>query len=188
MRKLALDLRDRDKEIFAETFEKRSRDVAEEFVLGALGDGGLSHRLVAYGQSFGGAAVVKFARALEKESIPVTLTVQIDSVGRGDDRVPGNVRYALNLYESDGWLIRGEERIGAEDDGKTIVLDYRRFHYNRPPGSQIDLADVPWGKLIFRIAHARMDRDERVWALPGRAIRAACAGADLTALFAGQHR
>jgi hypothetical protein len=186
VRKLALDLRAAEEGIFAETFENRSRDVAEEFVLGAVGDG--ARRLVVYGQSFGGAAVVKLARALENSSIHVALTVQIDSVGRGDDRVPGNVDYALNLYQSDGWFIRGEEPIRAEDDGKTVVLANRRFLYNQPPGSDIDLADVPWWKLIFRIAHARMDRDERVWGLAGRAIRAACAGADLTSLFASESR
>ncbi len=188
VRKLALDLRDANEGIFAETFENRSRDVAFEFVLGALGDGSLGPRLVVYGQSFGGAAVVKFARGLEKRSIPIALTVQIDSVGRDDDRVPANVRYALNLYQSDGWFIRGEEPIRAEDEERTVVLENRRFQYNEPPGSDIELTDVPWWKLIFRIAHARMDRDERVWDLAERAIRAACTGADLASLFASESR
>ena len=182
VRRLALALRDLGRNIFAETFENRRREVAEEFVREAMGGGDSGQRLVVYGQSFGGAAVVKFARSLEKLSIPVTLTVQIDSVGRGDDRVPANVRYALNLFQSDGWFIRGEQPIRAEDLEKTVILGNERFEYDRPPGSTIDVADVPWWKLVFRIPHARMDRDERVWDLAGRAIRAACAGEDL-ALF-----
>jgi hypothetical protein len=180
VRQLALGLRDSEGKIFAETFENRRRDVAEEFVRQVLGDGSSGKRLVVYGQSFGGAAVLKFARTLEKLSIPIALTVQIDSVGRGDGLVPANVRFALNLFQSDGWFIRGEEPIRAEDLDKTVILGNQRFHYNRPPGSQIDIADVPWWKLIFRIPHARMDRDERVWELAGRAIRAACAGDDLS--------
>jgi hypothetical protein len=129
---------------------------------------------VVYGQSFGGAAVLKFARSLERRSIPVVLTVQVDSVGRGDGLVPTNVRFALNLYQSDGWLIRGEQPIRAEDQRKTVILGNERFHYSRPPGSEIEVDDLPWWKLVFRIPHTRMDRDERVWNRVGRAIRTAC--------------
>jgi hypothetical protein len=126
--------------------------------------------------SFGGAAVVKFARMLEQRSIPIELTVQLDSVGRDDGLVPGNVRFALNLFQSDGWFIRGEHPVRAEAPERTVVLGNRRFRYDRPPGSEIDVSDVPWWKLAFRIPHARMDRDPRVWALAGEAIRSACRG------------
>ena len=47
--------------------------------------------LVMYGQSFGGAAVVKLARQLQAMSLPVLLTIQIDSVGRDDSVIPQNV-------------------------------------------------------------------------------------------------
>lgn len=183
VRRLALDLRDQERNVFAETFENRRRDVAEEFVRAALADGTFERRLVVYGQSFGGAAVLKFVRSLERRAIEVALTVQIDSVGQDDGLVPRNVRFALNLYQSDGWFIRGEEPIRAEDPARTVVLGNQRFLYNQPPGSEIDLADVPWWKLIFRIPHARMDRDERVWDLAGKVIRAACAGEDLSVLL-----
>jgi hypothetical protein len=176
VRRLALALRDPGKQIFVETFENQRRDVAEEFVLGLFRKGAPPPRLVVYGMSFGGAAVVKFARMLEKHSIEIDLTVQLDSVGRGDELVPGNVRYALNFFQSDGWFIRGEEPIRAEAPESTVVLGNRRFHYDRPPGSEIDISDVPWWKLAFRIPHARMDRDERVWTVAGDAIRSACGG------------
>jgi hypothetical protein len=178
VRRLALDLRDHEKNVFAETFENRRRDVAEEFVRQTFGERTSRLRLVVYGQSFGGAAVTKLARSLASRSIPVALTVQIDSVGKDDGRVPSNVRFALNLYQSDGWFIRGEAPLKAEDPEKTVILENRRFHYHEPPGSEIEIDDVPWWKLVFRIPHTRMDRDARVWDLAARAIRAACAGDD----------
>ena len=58
-----------------ETFENRSRDVAEDFVIQAFDGFGdeSSNRptLIVYGQSFGGAATVKFARQLETLEIPI---------------------------------------------------------------------------------------------------------------------
>jgi thioesterase domain-containing protein len=68
-----------------------------------------------YGQSFGGAAVVKLARQLDKLGVPVLLTVQIDSVGRGDARIPPNVARAASLFQRNGVLISGEAPIVAED-------------------------------------------------------------------------
>src|SRR3990170_4244220 len=76
-------------------------------------------RLILYGQSFGGAAVVKLARELQALDIPVLLTVQIDSVGREDAEIPANVQAAANLFQHDGRLIRGEAEIRAEDLQKT---------------------------------------------------------------------
>jgi len=172
VRKLALELHRLG--FFAETFENRSREVALELVRQA-GSG----RLVLYGQSFGGAAVVSFARELEELAIPVDLTVQIDSVGRDDGTLPANVRNAANLYQTDGWFLDGENPIRASDPSRTRILGNWRFDYSRPPGSEISLADVPWWKLAFRIPHAKMDRDPEVWDLTRRLLEAACAGAEV---------
>ncbi|MGH9337646.1 MAG: hypothetical protein ACRD21_28175, partial [Vicinamibacteria bacterium] len=154
VRRLALDLRRTG--IFAETFENRRRQVAVELAREALDGEGNARRLVVYGQSFGGAAVVKFARELQA---PIDLTIQIDSVGKDDGVLPGNVRSAANLYQANGWFIEGEHPIVASDPAKTRILGNWRFDYSKPPGSDISLADVPWWKLAFRIPHARMDRD-----------------------------
>lgn len=181
VRQIALELRRRG--FFAETFENRSRDVAAGLVVEALDsdrDGRLDRtearraRLVVYGQSFGGAAVVKFARELEELGVPLELTIQIDSVGRDDGLVPRNVRHAANLFQADGWFIRGEHPVQAVEGGETGILGNWRFHYSVPPGSEISLGDVPWWKLAFRIPHARMDRDPRVWSLVRRLAEAAC--------------
>ncbi len=190
VRKLALELGDPAATRFVETFKNRRRDVAERFVVAALDrnrDGRVDAgerqrgRLVVYGQSFGGAAVVKFTRQLDRIQIPIDLTIQLDSVGREDGEIPSNVSYALNLYQSDGWFIRGEQPIRAADSSKTTILGNWRYRYDEPPGSEISLAGLPLWKLAFRIPHARMDRDPRVWADMASMIRTACQRGDLKA-------
>ncbi|MBI4481173.1 MAG: hypothetical protein HY651_14235 [Acidobacteria bacterium] len=121
----------------------------------------VSGRLILYGQSFGGAAVVKLARELHKAEIPALLTVQVDSVGRGDARIPANVSCAANLFQQDGLVIRGEREIRAEDPSKTKIMGNFQYHYR---DRKIDLSHVPWYKKIFRVAHTKMDWDPEVWA------------------------
>jgi hypothetical protein len=183
VRQIALRLRDPDRHVYVETFENRRRDVAEEFVTQAFQGHGdePSNRcsLVVYGQSFGGAAVVKFARRLEALGLPICLTVQIDSVGRNDEELPPNVRYAANLYQANGRFIKGENPIRASDPSRTRILGNWRFDYDEPPGSEIRIDDLPWWKIIFRGAHTKMDRDPRVWTLVEALIGAACRRDDL---------
>ncbi len=169
VRKVALRLRSPEGSVFAETFENQRREIAESFVMAAS-----PARLVIYGQSFGGAAVLKFARTLEAHGIPILLTIQVDSVGRGDAAVPRNVAYAANLYQSDGWFIRGEQPIHAVDPDSTTILGNWRFRYNEAPGSEVSLEGVPIWKRLFRIPHAKMGRDDAVWTGVERLIRAAC--------------
>ncbi len=195
VRQLALELRSEG--FLTETFENRRRSVALEAVRNALdrnGDGaidvreagtvqngqnGQNVRLVVYGQSFGGAAVVKFAHELNELDVPIELTVQVDSVGRDDALIPPNVRSAANLYQTDGWFLDGEHPIRAEDPEATRILGNWRFDYSEPPGSEIPLDGVPWWKLAFRIPHARMDRDPEVWSRVKELIQSACDPAEL---------
>ncbi len=155
--------------VHVETVENLKRDLALRLVRACLdsnGDGRLQPeerlqaRIVLYGQSFGGAAVVKFARQLDRLEIPILLTVQVDSVGRGDGLIPPNVRAAANLYQDNGTIIRGEAPIRAADAGRTRILGNFRFDY---ANLDIDLSHLPWYKTIARRAHAKMDRDPRVW-------------------------
>lgn len=118
-----------------------------------------STRLILYGQSFGGGAVVKFARQLEATGIPVTLTVQVDAVGRDDEVIPANVAAAANLFQSGG-LVHGPSHIRPEDPRATEIIGNFEFNYR---GSTIDLSDVPCHKKIFQKGHVRMDRDPFVW-------------------------
>ena len=107
-RKLALKLRAQYPDtIRVETVENKKRNLALELIRRAFDrnrDGQLDAqeranvRLIIYGQSFGGAAVVKLARELERMGAPVLLTVQVDNVGRGDRIIPANVARAANLF------------------------------------------------------------------------------------------
>ncbi|MDE2964615.1 MAG: hypothetical protein OXU26_11925 [Acidobacteriota bacterium] len=155
--------------VHVETVENLKRGLALRLVRACLdgnGDGRLQPeerlqaRIILYGQSFGGAAVVKFARQLDRLGIPVLLTVQVDSVGRGDGLIPPNVRAAANLYQDNGRFIRGEAPIRAADPSRTRILGNFRFDYSN---LDIDLSHLPWYKTIARRAHAKMDRDPEVW-------------------------
>ena len=155
--------------LHVETVENRKRGLAIELIQKALDrdENGLleaeeraSARLILYGQSFGGAAVVKLARQLEKLRVPVLLTVQIDSVGRGDARIPSNVARAASLFQRNGLVIRGEAPIVAEDPLRTTILGNFEFDYQQ---RSIDISAVPWYKKIFREAHTKMEHDPEVW-------------------------
>ncbi len=156
--------------VHIETVENRRRGIAVELVRNSLDrnrDGMLdtaeraSARLIVYGQSFGGAAVVKFARQLDALGVPVRLTVQVDSIGIGDEEIPPNVRAAANLHQQNGMLIRGEARIRAADPDRTRIVGNFEFDYEN---RDIDLSGLGWFKTIGRVAHAKMDRDPEVWA------------------------
>lgn len=170
-RKLALKLRAMNLPgVHVETVENSKRELAIELIRKAFDrsqDGQLDDaerataRVVLYGQSFGGAAVVKLARQLQEMDVPVLLTVQVDSVGHGDGLIPPNVRQAANLYQRDGLFIRGQSEIRAQDPDMTEILGNFRFSYK---DKDVDMSGVSWHKRIFRSAHAKMDRDPEVWA------------------------
>ena len=170
-RRLALKLRGMNLPgVHVETVENARRRLALELIEKAFDrnrDGRLDENeraaahLVVYGQSFGGAAVVKLARELEARGVLVLLTIQVDSVGRGDALIPPNVRRAANLYQNDGLLIRGEPEIRAADSAKTEILGNFRFSYRE---KEVDMSGVPWHQRLFRDAHAKMANDPDVWA------------------------
>jgi hypothetical protein len=157
--------------VHVETVENKRRRLAVELIRNAFDrdrDGRLdeweraSARVIVYGQSFGGAAVVKLARQLKEMGVPVLLTVQVDSVGRGDKVIPSNVARAANLFQRDGMIIKGEREIRPEDPSKTTIVGNFKFDYD---GKKIDLSEVSWLKRLFQAAHTKMDHDPEVWAL-----------------------
>jgi pimeloyl-ACP methyl ester carboxylesterase len=117
-------------------------------------------RLILYGHSMGGAGVVKLARDLNQLGLPVTLTVQVDSVGATDDVIPPNVARAANLYQSDSWLLHGRTRIRAEDPSRTLILANLRYSYD---GKWVDLSDATLPERVARAPHTEMEFDPQVW-------------------------
>ena len=177
VRKLALRLRAQNlPAVHVETVENKKRRVAVELIRKAFDrdqDGRLdqqeraSAQVILYGQSFGGAAVVKLARHLQRIDVPVLLTVQVDSVGRSDKWMPANVARAANLFQRNGRIIRGEQQIRAEDPRRTEIIGNFEFDYRK---KRIDLSEVSWLKKLFQAAHTKMDHDPEVWALVEKII------------------
>lgn len=171
VRKLALDLRDRNLPgVYVETVENHHRGRAIELIKQALDqnrDGSVeddernSVRIILYGHSMGGAAVVKAARVLDKMGVPVALTVQIDSIGANDAVIPPNVARAANLYQREGKLIRGRAEIRAEDPQKTEILGNFLYTYR---GKHVEMSNLPWYHKVVPTVHMKMERDPEVWA------------------------
>jgi hypothetical protein len=102
------------REIYQNIDRDRNESLSKEEIL-------LAPKIVIYGHSLGGWAVIKLSRKLEQKGIPVELTAQIDSVGIGDEVVPSNVKAAVNYYQRTARFLRGEKTIRAENE-KTKVL------------------------------------------------------------------
>jgi hypothetical protein len=88
------------------------------------------------------------------------LTIQVDSVGKNDSIIPSNVKAAANLFQKNGWIIRGEPEIRAEDPNKTQIVGNFQYDYSE---KEIDMSHIPWFKKIFRVAHTKMGNDPEVW-------------------------
>jgi pimeloyl-ACP methyl ester carboxylesterase len=154
-----------------EVFENHHRQLAHAAVLKWLDrdrDGRLSDpekqqaRIILYGHSWGGAAVVALARQLEREHIPILLTIQVDSISKPghDDRViPANVGRAINFYQTRGPL-HGKPGIVAADPGRTEILGDFRFSYKKEPEP---CSAYPWFARHFLKGHISIECDPIVW-------------------------
>ena len=170
VRKLALDLREqRIPNVYAETVEHAHRGLALKLILDALDrnrDGRLdtaersSARIILYGHSMGGAAVVKLARELQERGIPVLLTVQVDSIGAHDSVIPANVARAANFYQHTSHVLRGVGAIRAADPGATIILGNFRYDYSH---RDVDLTGTTLPERVAGGAHTKMEFDPEVW-------------------------
>lgn len=154
-----------------EIFENHRRKAAYQTIvhlLDANHDGVLSAeekssaRIILFGQSWGASAVVMLARDLNREKIPVLLTVQIDSVaklGENDSVIPENVAEAANFYQPHG-LVHGRAVIRAADSSKTQILGNFRFDYKQSP---VHCKGYPWTDRLFTPSHMQSECDPKVW-------------------------
>jgi hypothetical protein len=165
--------------VYVQTFENRHREKALHAILTQLGadrSGRLSEnekrqaRIILYGHSWGGSAMVELARELGKRGIPVLLTVQVDSVRHfavDDGVIPPNVARAANFYQPNG-LIHGREEIRAADPAKTQILGNFRYDYKEHP---IPCPGYPWYDRTFAKTHTEIDCDPAVWSRVEALIR-----------------
>ena len=116
--------------------------------------------IILFGHSWGAAAAVSLARELQRDGIPVLLTVQVDTVSKSQDDsiIPENVNEAVNFYQTGG-LLHGRSQISAASP-RTRILGNFRFHYeNEPP----ECHAYPWYDRIFFKGHTAIECDPRVW-------------------------
>jgi hypothetical protein len=119
-------------------------------------------RIILYGHSWGASETVTLARQLNREGIPVLLTVQVDSVakpGENDKLIPANVAEAANFYQENG-LLHGETRIRAAEPERTRILGNFRFDYS---GNPLACKEYPWYDRLFMKAHTEIECDPKVW-------------------------
>ena len=156
---------------FIQVFENRHRKTAYNTILNLLDrnhDGVLSDeekaraRIVLYGHSWGGSAVVLLARELNRAGIPVLLTVQVDSVAKPwqtDAVIPQNVASAVNFYQPHG-LIHGRPLITAAEPAKTQVLGNFRFDYRKDP---VQCEGMSWFDRYITPSHMQSMCDIHLW-------------------------
>jgi len=118
--------------------------------------------IILYGHSWGASAAVTLARELDREGIPVLLTVQVDSVakrGENDRVIPANVAEAANFYQPNGF-VHGQPRIRAADPARTHIIGNFRFDYKTTP---INCKQYPWYDRLFMKSHIEIECDPKVW-------------------------
>jgi len=158
--------------VYVEVLENHRREKAYAEIVRLLDadhDGILSAeekrnaRIILYGHSWGASEVVALARELQREGIPVLLTVQVDSVskpGENDRVIPANVAEAANFYQPNGFL-HGRRQIRAADPARTHIIGNFRFDYKAHP---IPCKRYPWYDRLFLKSHTEIECDPRVWA------------------------
>ena len=159
------------KNSFVRVFENRHRKTAYKTILHLLDrnhDGVLSAEekaqahIILYGHSWGASAVVLLARELNREGIPVLLTVQVDSVAKPwqhDEVIPENVAAAVNFYQTHG-IIHGRSMIRAADAAKTQILGNYRFDYKQTP---VKCEGTSWFDRAFMGDHMQSQCDPHIW-------------------------
>lgn len=157
--------------VHVEVFENHRRESAHQQILRLLDtdhDGALSTgekqdaRIIIYGHSWGASETVTLARQLEKDGIPVLLTIQVDSISKSqqDDRtIPANVAQAVNFYQTRG-ILHGRSEIRAADPARTQILGNFRFDYKAHP---ISCPHYSFFNRIFMKSHIEIECDPNVW-------------------------
>jgi hypothetical protein len=157
--------------IFVETYENHRGKDAYQAVLRLLDanrDGKLSPeekqnaRIIIFGHSWGASETVELARQLEKDGIPVVLTIQVDSVsklGENDSLIPANVSQAANFYQLDGFL-HGQSQIRAVNPSRTRIIGNFRSDYKAKP---LSCGQYPWWDRILMKPHIQIECDPAVW-------------------------
>jgi hypothetical protein len=154
-----------------EIFENRQLPEAHQFIiewLARVRDAGLKGkqtpepRIILFGHSWGASAVVYLARQLERDDIPVALTIQVDSIrkhGEDDSGIPANVAEAVNFYQPNG-ILHGQRRITASNPSRTTIIGNYQFSYPHEPAA---CRSYPWFNRFLFKTHTAIECDPQVW-------------------------
>jgi hypothetical protein len=155
----------------AAVFENRQTTEARKQILRWLdadGDGHLSAqekqnaRIILFGHSWGGSAVIRLAEDLDRRGIPILLTIQVDSVNKGwghDCVIPANVARATDFYQTRG-VLHGCPAIRAEDSHRTQITGNYEYEYTEQPAA---CRSYSWFNRHFFTTHNAIGCDTRVW-------------------------
>ncbi len=128
-------------------------------------------RIILYGHSWGASEAIAVARVLDRDGIPVLLTIQVDSISKirqNDAVIPANVAQAANFYQPDGF-VHGQSDIRAADPARTKIIGNFRFDYKT---SSYNCYEYPWYDRFFVKAHTQIECDPNVWKQAEALIRA----------------
>jgi hypothetical protein len=130
-------------------------------------------RIILYGHSWGASEAINLARQLDRDEIPVLLTIQVDSITKGfgtdDSLVPANVAEAANFYQPHSFL-HGENSIHAANPARTKILGNFRFDYSQKPAACVN--SYPWWDRHIMKSHIEIECDPNVWNRVEALIRA----------------
>ena len=156
--------------VYIEVFENHRGEQAHRKILELLDinhDGSLSSEekknacIIIYGHSWGGSETISLARALQRDGIPVLLTIQVDSVSKGvgnPSEIPANVQKAANFYQVNG-LLHGLRRIHAADPSRTQIIGNFQFDYHTHP---VRCSGYPWLARLLEKPHIEIECDPEV--------------------------
>lgn len=119
--------------------------------------------IIVFGHSWGGGAITRFARQLQSRDVEIALAVYVDAFALRNPRVPGNVRFAVNLYQRSGIFrglpLRGKSQLVLENPASTTLLANLRIRpqTDRYFGWHWNLVQP----LLYR-HHHRMGHDVRL--------------------------
>lgn len=160
-------------------FKNRQRGKAHQWILDRLGGNDnpqsigeeeRTGRIILFGHSWGASAAIYLARELERDGVPVSLTIQVDSItknGQDDSVIPANVAEAMNFYQPRG-ILHGRSAITAADPSRTRILGNVRFTYEKAP---LECRAYPWyDRLLFK-GHTAIECDPHVWSQVETLIR-----------------
>ncbi len=168
--------------VHVETVENHKLFLAEELIRRAFDfdqDGSLSReeaaqaKIILFGQSLGGRAVLYLARTLNDWGAPVRLAFIVDAYGKDTYIVPPNVAEAANIFQRDHLLIKGAPEIRAVDPSKTRILFNRQVSYK---DRKLPMPEHTRTERLFMDEHAMVEYDPEIWDEVIRLITSAIAG------------